>query len=185
MALTFSDPMEIGTQMPKFELQDFSGTIYSSSKLLAEKRGILVVFTCNHCPYAKAAWPILVSLSNTYPDIQFIAINSNDPSDYPEDSKERMGEVVKIQNIQFPYLVDGEQDVAKAFKAVCTPDPFLFKIESGEAKLFYHGRINDNWQHPDAVQEENLKDSIEVLLAGGNPPENQPPSMGCSIKWKE
>lgn len=185
MSLTFSETMQIGTKAPDFELSDFSGTTYTLKKLVEGKKGILVVFTCNHCPYAKAAWPILASLSREYPDIQFVAVNPNDAESYPEDSKDGMRQLADSEKLSFPYLVDVHQDTAKAYKAVCTPDPFLFQVENGTTSLFYHGRINDNWQHPEHVQEENLHMAIVDLIDGKHAPENQPPSMGCSIKWRE
>lgn len=185
MALGFSQPMQIGTKAPQFELQDFSSNTFSFSELIEGRRGILVVFTCNHCPYATASWPVLMQLSNKYPEIQFVAINSNDPAQNADESAEGMNLKAGALGLSFPYLIDADQGVARGYKAVCTPDPFLFAVENGEAQLFYHGRINDNWQHPVEVMENNLEDAIVALLGGHSAPGNQPPSMGCSIKWKE
>ncbi len=185
MALMFSEPMQIGTKAPQFELQDFEGVTYSLSQLVSAKKGIAVVFTCNHCPYATASWNVLIPFSQKYPDVQFVAINSNDSSQKEEDSASGMKQKALGLQLPFPYLVDSDQSIAKAYKAVCTPDPFLFKIQEGEAHLFYHGRINDNWQHPVEVTENNLEDAIVALLGGQSAPGDQPPSMGCSIKWKE
>ena len=185
MALMFSEPMQIGTKAPMFELQDFEGSVFTLQKLVSGKKGVVVIFTCNHCPYATASWNVLIPLAQKYPDIQFVAINSNDPSLHAEDSVSGMKQKATALQLPFPYLVDSGQDVAKGYKAVCTPDPFLFKVQDGEAQLFYHGRINDNWQHPFEVTENNLADAIVALLGGQDAPGDQPPSMGCSIKWKE
>lgn len=149
----------------------------------ADSKGLIIIFTCNHCPYAQAAWPLLVDLARTYQakGVQFVAINPNDPVMYPEDSFKKMKEAVSRWGINFPYLWDETQEVAKKYQAQCTPDIYLF---DENRTLFYHGRINDNWQAPEKVTEENLKDALENFLVGNPSPEYQPPSMGCSIKWR-
>ena len=150
-----------------------------------DKKGLLVAFTCNHCPYAKAAWPLLVDLYRQFSsDVEFVGICSSDAKAYPEDSLEEMKKKKGEWGILFPYLHDETQEVARTYKAQCTPDLYLFKNDDGVFKLFYHGRINDNWQNPEQVKEKNLEDALKGLLNDESPPENQPPSMGCSIKWK-
>lgn len=173
--------MEINTKAPNFKLKDTDSNEIALSTL-TKKKGLLIAFTCNHCPYAKAAWPHLIDFSEKYKEITFVAINSNDEKEYPEDSFEKMQE--KAKSLPFPYLHDQTQEVAKKYNAVCTPDIFLFK-NNEQTKLFYHGRINDNWQNYEKVKEHNLENAIKSLLANENPPTNQPPSMGCSIKWKK
>ena len=185
MSVTKSEPMPI----MEWEAPDFSLVGTSDEEFSLENiegyNGLLVVFTCNHCPYARAAWPTLVDLHELYgKEIAFVAINSNDSDTYPEDSFEEMKKRKEEWGILFPYLWDESQEVAEEYQAQCTPDPYLFKYEDGVWKLFYHGRINDNWQHPEQVKQNNLEDAMVSLLGDEEPPENQPASMGCSIKWK-
>lgn len=172
----------LGTPAVDFNLPATDGKNYSLS-LFEDAPCLVVVFTCNHCPYAKAAWPLLVKLADDYRDraIAFVGINPNDETQYPEDSFEVMKQKVGEWGINFPYLRDESQQVAKAYSAQCTPDIYVF---DGQRKLYYHGRINDNWQNPDLVTREELKEALEGLLAGKKPPIGQNPSIGCSIKWK-
>ena len=182
MALLKSLDIPLGTPMPSFSLKDPYGKVYNSNELMGEK-GLLVIFTCNHCPYAIAVWPRVVKLAQFAKEmgINTVAINPNAPNpDYPEDSPEKMKEKIKELGIDFPYLIDETQEVAKSFKAQCTPDIYLF---DKDGKLFYHGRIDDNWQDENAVKKEDLKEVIIALSEGKNPPSPQYPSMGCSIKW--
>jgi peroxiredoxin len=182
MTLVQSVDLPLGSPMPAFSLNDPSGKKFSSSTLLAGK-GLLVVFICNHCPYAKAQWPRLMRLAEEFvgSGINTVAINSNIHPDYPEDAPQRMIELVSELGISFPYLVDDSQEVARAFRAQCTPDPYLF---DGQGRLFYHGRIDDNWQDDKAVQRQDLRGAMAALVGGENPPTAQQPSMGCSIKWR-
>ena len=171
MSLTQSIPLPPGQWVaPDFQLMGTDGKTYSLNDFSASA-GLVVIFTCNHCPYAQAAWPLLVDLSRTYQQrkIQFIAINPNDPLEYPEDSFFEMQKRVEEWKIPFPYLVDADQTVAKAYMAQCTPDIYVFLQDR---RLYYHGRIND------------LAEVLDALLIGQKPPVVQPPSMGCSIKWK-
>lgn len=182
MALVESVDLALGTEMPGFELADPHGKHYGSSELLGDK-GLLVIFTCNHCPYAKAVWPRTIRLAQwAEPQgVRTVAINPNIRSDYPDDLPEVMAEKIDEWGIPFPYLVDETQEVAKAYRAQCTPDPYLF---DAEGELVYHGRIDDNWKDESAVTREELKEAIERLVAGETPLEDQKPSMGCSIKWR-
>ncbi len=182
MALLESLNIPLGTKMPDFQLEDPYGNLYKSDELYGEK-GLLVIFTCNHCPYAIAVWPRVVRLAKYARElgINTVAINPNAPNpDYPEDSVEKMKEKIKEWGIDFPYLVDKTQDVAKSFKAQCTPDIYLFDKEH---RLVYHGRIDDNWKDESKVEKEELKEAITKLSKGESISEVQYPSMGCSIKW--
>lgn len=182
MAVPSSDKIPLGWQAANFSLPDVSGKTYSLSDFKG-KKGFLVAFSCNHCPYARAAWPLLIELADRYKDeVPFVAINPNDEVAYPEDSFERMKARASQWGINFPYLRDESQETARAYSAQCTPDVYLF---DSQGKLFYHGRINDNWQNPEAVTRHDLKDAIETLLAGKEPSKEQFPSLGCSIKWKK
>lgn len=177
-----SSKTPVGWQAPDFHLPATDGKTYSLSSF-KKKKGIVVVFTCNHCPYAQAAWPLLIELAAKYKKkgIAFVAINPNDEKAYPEDSFAEIKKRVFDWKINFPYLQDKTQEVARAYNAQCTPDIYLLNKNK---KLYYRGRINDNWQDPEEAQEHNLEDAIDSLLAGHPPPKNQPPSMGCSIKWR-
>lgn len=170
-----------GTLMPAFQLPDPYGKIFSSNKI-SGPRGLLIVFTCNHCPYAKAIWPKLVEIAKEYQErgIHTIAINSNINPDYPEDHPEKMKEYIKTWNIDFPYLVDETQEVADRFDAQCTPDLYVY---SSDAKLFYHGRFDEARKELEKASGRDLREALNALLAGENPPEPQYPSIGCSIKW--
>jgi len=183
MALMYSVDIPLGTIMPDFELKDPFGNVYKSDKLYGEK-GLLVVFTCNHCPYAIAVWPRLIRLSKYAKElgINTVAINPNIHPNYPEDAPEKMIEKIKEWEIPFPYLIDETQKVAKAFKAQCTPDIYLFDKDH---KLVYHGRIDDNWQDESKVTKEELKEAITNLAERKPINPVQYPSMGCSIKWRE
>ena len=182
MALLESLDIPLGTKMPDFELKDPFGKLYKSNDLYGEK-GLLVIFTCNHCPYAIAVWPRVVKLAKYARKlgINTVAINPNAPNPaYPEDSAEKMKDKIKELGIDFPYLVDETQKVAKKFKAQCTPDIYLFNKNH---ELVYHGRVDDNWQDENKVTKEELKEAIEKLSKGEKIPEKQYPSIGCSIKW--
>ena len=178
---SFSVP--VGSNIIPFDLQAADGKNYSSESF-KDAKALVVVFSCNHCPYAKAAWPLLIKLAGEFKDkgVAFVAINPNDENQYPEDSFSEMKKRVTDWKINFPYLRDETQEVAKAYKAACTPDIFVYE---DNRKLYYHGRINDNWQSPEKVTKEELKDALDLLLSGNPPPQPQSPSLGCSIKWKE
>lgn len=177
--------LRLGWEAPDFELKDTEGDFWNLSKF-SDYKGLLVVFTCNHCPYAKAAWPLLVDLHEMYADeVGFVAINSNDAIAYPEDSFENMKKFKDENQILFPYLYDEFQETAEDYFAQCTPDVYLFNNLDGVFQLFYHGRINDNWKNPEEVKEHSLEDAIVLMLDGKNSPQNQLPSIGCSIKYRQ
>ena len=181
MALLQSILIPLGTAMPDFKLKTPSGEEFKGTNLFGDK-GLLIGFLCNHCPYAVAVWPRFVRLAQYAKEmgINAVAINPNINPDYPEDGPEEMIKKVKEWNIDFPYLVDENQDIARAFKAQCTPDIFLF---NNEKKLVYHGRIDDHWQDENKVTRQELKEAIEHCASGQEIAKDQNPSMGCSIKW--
>ncbi len=184
MSLTYSTQQTIGWNAPDFSLTGTDGKQHTLQEY-TDKKGLLIVFTCNHCPYARAAWPSLKKLHKKYKDaVEFVAINSNDAETYPEDNFEAMLEFAQENELPFAYLHDETQEIAKAYDAQCTPDIYLFTIENQMPKLFYRGRIHDNWKHPEKATEHNLQNALEKLKNGEKPPTNQPPSMGCNIKWK-
>lgn len=182
MALLESINIPLGTQMPDFKLDDPSGKAFSGGELYGEN-GLLVGFFCNHCPYAIAVWSRFIRLAGYAQEvgINTVAINSNINPDFPEDAPDKMIDKIKQWNITFPYLVDETQDIARAFKAQCTPDIFLF---GNNKKLVYHGRIDDNWQNENKVTVEELKEAINNHVTGQPITEDQKPCMGCSIKWR-
>lgn len=177
-----STTIDIGTKAADFNLPATDEKNYSLDSF-KDSKGLVVAFICNHCPYAQAAWPLLTRLAGEFKEkrIAFVGINPNDENMYPEDSFEVMKEKTSEWKINFPYLRDESQEVAKKYGAVCTPDVFVF---DKDRKLYYHGRVNDNWQEPEKVTKEELKDALNSLLEGKDPRGNQNPSMGCSIKWK-
>ncbi len=181
MALVESLSIALGTTMPAFEVKDPHGKTFQGDKLYG-KKGLLVVFTCNHCPYAIAIWPRLIKLTRDIKllGINTVAINPNINPDYPDDSPEKMLKKIKELGIDFPYLVDETQTVAKNFKAQCTPDIYLFDQNK---RLIYHGRFDDNWQDESKVKREELKEAVKNLADGKPISSEQKPSMGCSIKW--
>ena len=182
MSLTESQKAKIGSSAPDFNLSSTNGQNYSLDSF-QDAKALVIIFTCNHCPYAKAAWPLLIKLAAEFKGkgVAFVGINPNDENQYPEDSFEVMKQRVGDWQINFPYLHDETQEVAKAYGAVCTPDIYVY---DKDRKLYYHGRINNNWQNPQQVTREDLKEALNLLLADQSPPTDQGPSMGCSIKWK-
>lgn len=183
MALLESADILIGTKIEHFELEDPSGVVYNS-KDISGSNGLLVYVVCNHCPYNQAIWERLVKISKFAKkiDVGVVAINPNIHPNYPEDSPSHMLDKIVEFNIEFPYLVDANQNVARSLGAVCTPDIFLF---DGDGGLFYHGRVDDNWKDSKKVTKEELQDALMMLFSSKNPPEVQNPSMGCSIKWAD
>jgi len=183
MALVESIKIQLGTKMASFELKDAHGKAFKSSDLYGEK-GLLVAFTCNHCPYAQAVWPRVIELAlySKKIGVKTVGINPNIHPGYPEDAPDEMVKKEKEWGIQFPYLVDETQNTARAFQAQCTPDLYLFNANQ---ELVYHGRLDDNWKEPKKVKKQELREGIENLAAGKPISEKQITSMGCSIKWRD
>ena len=181
MALIQSASIQLGKTLEHFSLKDPEGNEIQSQSLVG-KNGFLVAVMCNHCPYANAIWKRLVVVAEFAKklDISTVAINPNIHPNYPEDSPAHMVDKIKEMDIFFPYLIDENQEVTKQMGAMCTPDLFLFDAEQ---KLYYHGRLDDNWRDEKSVKEEELREAIMLLFSKQNPPEIQHPSMGCSIKW--
>ena len=173
----------LGTPAPNFTLPSTDNKTYSLESF-KDKKILVVIFMCNHCPYVKAVLRRLINLQNDYAEqsVQLVGINVNDLTKHPEDSPTHMKELAERKQLPFPYLFDASQESAKAYDAVCTPDIYVY---GEERKLLYRGRVDDNWQHPDQITRHDLKDAIEAILAGQPVNDDQVPSMGCSIKWKE
>lgn len=172
---------DFGWKAPDFTLKDPGGTIYSMTRQMGEN-GLIVVFISNHCPYVIAIIDRMVDDANLLKDrgINFMAVMSNDYSDYPADSPPMMVEYIKKHNIKFPYVIDEDQKVAKAYGAVCTPD-FFGLNNSGE--LQYRGRLDDKGKGDRTGRITELVNAMIQIGKTGKGPTQQFPSMGCSIKW--
>ncbi|SFL11896.1 AhpC/TSA family protein [Halogranum rubrum] len=174
-----------GDAAPTFDLPGTDGETYSLDSF-ADNEALLVVFTCNHCPYAKAKIPLLNDIAVEYDDVGVVGINSNDAEEYPDDSFEAMQEWVRDGRIQYDaYLRDESQAVAREYGAVCTPDPFLFVRDGDEFVLAYHGRLDDAPNPDDEPSEFYVRQAIDAVLAGDDVSLDDVPSRGCSIKWKD
>ncbi len=181
---TTSTMLALGTEAPDFSLPDtVSGDIVSLADY-SDKKGLLVMFICNHCPYVKHVRQELARLGNDYSDsgLGIVAISSNDIDAYPADSPEAMKTEAETFGYSFPYLYDETQVVAAAYTAMCTPDFFLFDADN---RLAYRGRLDES--RPDSgipVTGKELRAAVDAVLAGDSVSDQQLPSMGCSIKWK-
>lgn len=169
------------TPCPPFRLTDVFGDAHDSSAFV-DVDAFLVVFFCNHCPYAQAVEDRLIALARAHAPagLKTVLIASNDVDAYPDDAPDALRARAVAKDYPFPYLVDADQSVAKAFDAACTPDFYLYR----RGLLAYRGRLDDNWKRPAAVTRHELADAIAAVLAGRAPAEPQHPSIGCSIKWK-
>jgi thiol-disulfide isomerase/thioredoxin len=185
VALDSKDVLEAGDEAPDFELRGTDGNTHSLDDF-GEYEGLLLVFTCNHCPYAKAKFDEMNRLAGEYDEIAVVGINSNDETEYPEDDFETMVERVEEGTIRWDaYLRDGEQTVAAEYGAMCTPDPFLFANRDGAFQLAYHGRLDDAMNPDGEPTEREMRAHIENLLANEPVSDDFKPSRGCSIKWRE
>ncbi len=183
MALLHSEKIKLGTPAADFSLRGVDGQNYSLADF-QNKKALVILFICSHCPYVQAVEERILQLHRDYASkgVQLIGICSNDSIEYPEDSAQNLKKRWKEKNYDFPYLVDETQDTARAYGAVCTPDIYVF---DHDRKLVYHGRIDDNWQEPSQVTRRELAEALDQILNGSKPSEKQQPSMGCSIKWKK
>ena len=180
-----STMLPLGTEMPKFNLLGIDGEMHTSD-MFDGKKGSLVMFICNHCPFVKHVNEEIVNLSNEIMgnDIGVIGINSNDSTQekYAEDSIDKMREYANNLGYNFPYVVDEDQSVAKNFTAQCTPDFFLF---DSDQNLVYRGQLDGSRPGNDVpTNGESLRSAIQALLNNEDPISEQLPSMGCNIKWR-
>ncbi|MEZ4288640.1 MAG: thioredoxin family protein [Polyangiales bacterium] len=182
MPVMHSNGMPIGTQAPDFSLPATDGEMYSLDSF-SDSPLLVVVFTCNHCPYAIACEDRLIALQRDYAErgVALVAINPNDAEKYPDDSFDAMKIRAKDKAFNFPYLRDESQRVARAYDAACTPDVFVF---DQDRQLVYNGRIDDNWKEPQQVTRRDLRAVLDATLIGTTVDFEPVPSMGCSIKWK-
>lgn len=183
MALTPSTMLSLGTDALDFRLSDTNGKTVSLADF-KNAPALLVMFVCNHCPYVKHLRQALAQLGRDYQPkgVGIVAINSNDVATYPADSPAKMKEEVQSAGYTFPYLFDETQAVAKAYRAACTPDIFLF---DSRHKLVYRGQFDDSRPgNGRPVTGKDLRAALDAVLAGRPVPPEQTPSMGCNIKWK-
>lgn len=172
-----------GTEAPDFSLIDtVSGNIVTRDNLVGSKATV-IMFICNHCPYVQHINEEIVRIGSEYMEkgVSFVAISANDADEYPTDSPEYMKKNAETLGYNFPYLYDESQDVARAYGASCTPDLYIF---DKDMKLAYHGQLDDS--RPEnglPVTGEGFRNALDVIMDGGIP-EDQKPSIGCSIKWK-
>ena len=184
MVMTASTMLRLGTLAPDFSLPDTEGNVISTNDF-KEAPAFLVVFMCNHCPFVKHILSGLIELIKEYQakGVAVVGINSNDVSSFPEDSPEMMAKIAKEKGFTFPYLYDETQAVAKAYHASCTPDFFLF---SRERKLVYRGQMDDSRPGKNIpITGADLRAALDAVLEAEPVPQEQKPSMGCNIKWKE
>jgi len=190
--------LEAGDVAPDFELPGVDGETYTLDSF-ADDEALLLVFTCNHCPYAQAKFDLLNELAAEYDDVAVVGINPNDAEEYPDDSFEAMREWTADGRIQYDaYLRDESQAVAAEYGAVCTPDPFLFENsearsasgnrtqsgdDDGEFRLVYQGRLDDALNPEDEPTRFHIREAIDAVLAGEEVALAWEPSRGCSIKW--
>ena len=181
MAAVESQMLPLGTPVPAFELPDPDGRLHS---LPDDAQASLVMFICNHCPFVKHVRHELAAIGRDYlpRGVAIVAISSNDFTKYPADAPAEMRREAREAGYAFPYLVDENQSVAKAFRAACTPDFFVF---DGGRKLVYRGQLDDSRPGNGApVDGRALRDALDAVLAGRAVDPQQKPSIGCNIKWR-
>ena len=176
---------KIGDEVKDFSLKNVDGKMVSMSSY-KEAKGFIVVFTCNHCPYAKAYESRIMSLDKKYASKGFpvLAINPNDPNLVEEDSYTNMVARSKEKNYTFPYLFDETQDIAHAYGATRTPHVFLVKRENGKNILKYIGAIDNNTEDANNATQHFVEDAVEALLSGKPVTTTETKAIGCTIKWK-
>jgi peroxiredoxin len=183
MVATASVMLPLGTTAPEFSLSDTEGRLVSLSDF-EDAPALLVVFMCNHCPYVKHVADALAALAREYQErgVAVVGINANDADNYPDDAPSKMTEEANRRGYTFPYLYDETQEVAKAYRAACTPDFYVF---DGERRLVYRGQMDSSRPGRNTpVTGEDLRAALDAVLDGRAVPEHQTPSLGCNIKWK-
>src|ERR1017187_11044275 len=183
MVATNSTMLPLGTTAPNFQFPDTNEKIVSLADF-KNASALVVVFMCNHCPFVKHIRGGLAQLARDYAPrgVAVVGINSNDVANYPEDSPAKMAAEVKSAGYIFPYLYDETQSVAKAYRAACTPDFFLFDKNQ---RLACRGQLDDSRPgNGIPVTGKDLRDALDAVLAGKSAPANQKPGIGCNIKWK-
>ncbi len=178
-----AEALAIGARLPPFSLKGTDGRKHGSDELFSGKNALVVIFSCNHCPYVKAYEDRIVAVQADYArkGVQIVAINPNDERTFPEDSFEKMVLRARQKKFNFPYLRDETQEVARAFGAQKTPHVFVF---GPDRKLSYRGRIDDNWEDSGRVMTRYLRNALDDILAWRKVAQPEAETIGCSIKWK-
>lgn len=182
---TLSTMIALGTQAPGFELKDVTTGVPVSLQNFVNKKALLVIFMCRHCPYVKHVQKEIAKIGSDYKDSELgiVGISSNDPIAYPEDAPESLAVQSRELGFEFPYCFDETQEVGRTYHAACTPDLFLF---DSDRKLVYRGQLDDSRPaNNEPTDGHSLRAAIEAALNDKPVDPNQKPSMGCSIKWKE
>lgn len=185
MSLTPTKPIKLGFEIPKFKLRDAITNHDISSQDIIGEKGTLVMFICNHCPYVLHVIHELVKIGYDYmpQGIGVVAINSNDVINYPDDHPDRMKELALSLKFPYPYLFDESQEVAKAYDAACTPD---FNLFDADGKCVYRGQLDGSRPgNSIPVNGKDLREALDLVVAGKEVPLKQQPSTGCNIKWKK
>ena len=185
MALTASTMLPLGTTAPDFNLVDVESEKQISLANFSDKKALLVMFICRHCPFVKHVQTELAKIGKDYSqtNLGIIAISSNDVKNYPDDAPDKLKQMVTELGFNFPLCYDETQEVAKAYTAACTPDFFLF---DADLKLAYRGQLDDSRPSNDKpVTGEDLRAAIDTVLSGKPVTGDQKPSIGCNIKWKQ
>jgi peroxiredoxin len=181
-----SRELPLGTPLPPTRLEDaVTGDVVDVAALAAGKKGVLVLFVCNHCPYVVHIRRELVRAANDALDrgLAVVAINSNDATSYPQDAPPEMARLARDEGFRFPFLFDETQEVARAYDAACTPDLYVF---DAERRLAYHGQFDESRpSNGKPVTGRDLRAAIEAVAAGQKPDAAQKQSIGCSIKWRK
>ena len=183
MSLTYSSMLDLNSTLIEFDLPNSVSNNCFSSKNLDSKKASLIMFICNHCPYVIHYHQQIQELTKDFEEkFNFVAISSNDVENYPQDSPEKMKILWQELDLKFPYLYDETQELAKKYKAECTPEFYLF---NDNKKLVYRGRFDDT--SPGSGRDpngEDLRNAMQALIDGQKISDDQFPSMGCNIKWK-
>ena len=176
-----TDKLVLGSKAPEFKLPATDGRTYSLDTF-ADKKYLIVIFSCNHCPYVQAYEDRIIGIQNDYREhLSIAAVSSNETVNYPEDSFEKMKERADQKKFNFPYLFDETQETAKAYGATHTPEIFLF---DEERKLVFHGKIDANCQDPANVKSKYLRNALDELITGKKISVPETFTIGCTIKWR-
>lgn len=176
----------VGDNVIDFSLKDINGKMVSLQDY-KEAKGFIIIFTCNHCPYAKAYEDRIIALNSKYAKAGYpvIAINPNDAEQYPDDNFENMQTRAKEKKFKFPYLYDESQSIARTYGAIKTPHVFIVQKEAKNLVLKYTGAIDDNWENAVEAKEKYVESAVDALLAGKPITTTFTKAIGCGVKWKK